>query len=60
MAVLRTNNPELRTYEQAKARLVAIAEDLGEPGFDDTFGHGLIRMTGLCADNGSGVPPGRQ
>lgn len=48
LAVLRTNNPDLVTYEQAKSRLTEIAEDLGEPGFDPVFGHGLIRATDLC------------
>jgi hypothetical protein len=48
LAVLRTNNPDLQTYEQAKTRLIALAEDLGEPGFDSVFGHGLVRASGLC------------
>lgn len=56
LAVLRSGRPEIRSYEAAKAELTAIAEDLGEPGFDPVFGHGLVRVDGLCA---SGAAEGR-
>lgn len=36
------------TYQQAKEALIERAEDLGKPGFDPIFGHGLVRATGLC------------
>ncbi|MEM8626500.1 MAG: S8 family serine peptidase [Pseudomonadota bacterium] len=48
LAVLRTGRPDIQSYETAKSRLTAVAEDLGEPGFDPVFGHGLVQVNGLC------------
>ena len=48
LAMLRSSDPSLTGYADVKARLTSIVEDLGEPGFDEVFGHGLLRTTGLC------------
>jgi hypothetical protein len=55
LAVLRTNNPDVQTYAEAEALLTNTAQDLGEPGFDPVFGHGLVRVTDLCGENDIGV-----
>lgn len=49
------------TNAQAVAALKSTAEDLGAAGFDNTFGHGLVRadnlVASLCGGGGGNVPP---
>ena len=42
----------IETGAQARAALAARATDLGAPGKDETFGHGLVQAGGLCRDEG--------
>lgn len=46
--LLLASNPQLEA-KRVQARLEAHTRDLGKPGWDPTFGFGLIRMAGLCA-----------
>jgi serine protease len=49
------------TNSQAVSALKATAEDLGSAGFDNTFGHGLVRadqlVQSLCGGGGGGNQP---
>ena len=49
------------TNSQAVAALKSTAEDLGTAGFDNTFGHGLVRadllVANLCGGGGGNAPP---
>ncbi|MET0531140.1 MAG: S8 family serine peptidase [Microvirga sp.] len=47
-AILRASYPSLDVVN-VRARLEASTADLGEPGRDPTYGHGLIQMAGLCS-----------
>ena len=51
LAMLRTAHPDIRSYEQAETYLAAAAQDLGEPGFDPVYGHGLLQAAGLCGNS---------
>jgi len=53
--LLLAANPELDT-KVVQSRLEEHTRDLGKPGWDPTFGFGLIHMAGLCAPP-NGVPP---
>jgi subtilisin family serine protease len=53
--LLLASNPELNT-KVVQSRLEEHTRDLGKPGWDPTFGFGLIHMAGLCAPP-SGTPP---
>ena len=46
-AMLREAQPNLTATEVGNA-LRARANDLGEPGPDETFGSGLLNIEGLC------------
>lgn len=48
VAALRGQNPDL-TAAEARAILARDAVDLGRPGRDDTYGHGLISARAICA-----------
>ncbi len=41
-------------YESVKKRLAAQSEDLGEPGFDPIFGHGLLQVHNICNEPAAG------
>ena len=47
--------PEL-TNDEVRALLEATSEDLGDPGFDETYGHGRIDL--LAPRTTSHCPPG--
>ncbi|MEX0348113.1 MAG: S8 family serine peptidase [Paracoccaceae bacterium] len=47
VAIMLSNDPTL-TPEQVRARLIGAAQDLGAPGFDEIFGHGLLNTRSLC------------
>jgi len=47
IAMMRATAPE-RNGEALQNHLRASAQDLGAPGRDTTFGHGLVKMAGLC------------
>ncbi|WP_103333661.1 S8 family serine peptidase [Pseudotabrizicola formosa] len=47
LAVERLRTPDLAVPEVTQ-RLFACARDLGEAGFDTTFGHGLLTAPGQC------------
>ncbi|MFE3839598.1 S8 family serine peptidase, partial [Pseudogemmobacter sonorensis] len=47
LAVEIARRPEL-TREEHTERLIACARDLGEAGFDETFGHGVISVSNQC------------
>jgi uncharacterized phosphosugar-binding protein len=53
--LLLASNPELDT-KAVQSRLEEHTRDLGKPGWDPTFGFGLIQMAGLCAPP-NGAPP---
>jgi subtilisin family serine protease len=53
--LLLASNPELET-KVVQSRLEEHTRDLGKPGWDPTFGFGLIQMAGLCAPP-TGTPP---
>jgi subtilisin family serine protease len=53
--LLLASNPELET-KGVQSRLEEHTRDLGKPGWDPTFGFGLIQMAGLCAPP-TGTPP---
>ena len=46
--LLLASNPQLDP-EAVQARLEQHTRDLGKPGWDPTYGYGLIHMAGLCA-----------
>jgi subtilisin family serine protease len=46
--VLLASNRQLNA-EAVQARLERHTRDLGKPGWDPTYGYGLIQMAGLCA-----------
>jgi subtilisin family serine protease len=46
--LLLASNPQLDP-KAVQARLEQHTRDLGEPGWDPTYGYGLIHMAGLCA-----------
>ena len=46
--LLLASNPQLDP-EAVQARLEQHTRDLGTPGWDPTYGYGLIHMAGLCA-----------
>ncbi|WP_157934521.1 S8 family serine peptidase [Microvirga ossetica] len=46
--LLLASNPQLNP-EAVQARLEQHTRDLGTPGWDPTYGYGLIHMAGLCA-----------
>lgn len=48
LAVLVGKNPLIKTKAQAVEAMAAMREDLGEPGFDPVFGHGLVNAESLC------------
>jgi subtilisin family serine protease len=41
VALMKSRHPNL-TPAEIKARLEGTARDLGAPGFDERFGHGLV------------------
>jgi len=47
-ALLRGQAPEV-TAADVRASLARAAADLGEPGRDPVFGHGLVSAAGICA-----------
>ncbi|MXQ10421.1 S8 family serine peptidase [Microvirga makkahensis] len=47
MAMMRATDPETNG-EALQKRLRDSAQDLGAPGRDTTFGHGLVKMADLC------------
>ena len=53
--LLLASNPELDT-KVVQSRLDEHTRDLGKPGWDPTFGFGLIQMAGLCAPPGDMAP----
>ena len=52
LAVERARTPGVPAPE-ALRRLIACARDLGEAGFDDVFGHGLVSAPDQCRDQGA-------
>jgi len=46
IALLLSLDPTL-SYEEVRSRLLSTCEDLGNPGFDDTFGYGLLNTKSL-------------
>jgi hypothetical protein len=46
--LLLVSNPQLDP-QAVQARLEQHTRDLGKPGWDPTYGYGLIDMSGLCA-----------
>lgn len=50
LAVLIDKNPLIRTKAQVVEAMAAMYEDLGEPGFDPVFGHGLVNAAPLCGN----------
>lgn len=52
LAVERMRHPETPAPE-ALRRLIACARDLGEAGFDEVFGHGLVSAPQQCLADGS-------
>jgi hypothetical protein len=53
--LLLASNPELDT-KVVQSRLEEHTRDLGKPGWDPTFGFGLIQMAGLCAQPAEPTP----
>ncbi|MFN3971366.1 MAG: S8 family serine peptidase [Gemmobacter sp.] len=51
LAVERLRMPSVPIAEVV-ARLIGCARDLGEAGFDETFGHGLLTSPALCTSQG--------
>lgn len=54
-ALLLQREPTL-TPEQIRARLTASARDLGTEGFDETYGHGLLDLNGICPGDAMMMP----
>jgi serine protease len=50
-------NPNL-SMEQVRALLTSTARDLGAPGWDESFGAGLLNAAGACQQAKQGAPPG--
>jgi subtilisin family serine protease len=53
--LLLSSNPELDA-KVVQSRLEEHTRDLGKPGWDPTFGFGLIHMAGLCAQPAEPTP----
>lgn len=51
VAVLKSRKPSLRPGD-IRTSLHALADDLGEPGHDKVFGHGIINGASLCGTSG--------
>ena len=49
LALLKSYGPHI-TNAQARAKLEATAKDLGGPGFDEAYGHGLLQMRALLTN----------
>lgn len=48
VAVLKSHEPELEPVD-LRTKFQGFAEDLGKPGHDPVFGHGLINGEGICS-----------
>lgn len=48
LAAERARAPE-RSLAEHEAGLIACARDLGDAGFDETYGHGILSLAGQCS-----------
>ncbi|CAN0590132.1 unnamed protein product, partial [Ectocarpus sp. 12 AP-2014] len=55
-AVLFLQQDPTLTPEEIRARLTAAARDLGTEGFDETHGHGLLNLGGVCPGEAMVMP----